>query len=110
MPAYAYTVRCSIMDAEIAQRWLTWMQQEHLADVCDAGAVSAEVTRLEELGEDQPGVVYEVRYHFATGEDLDVYLAKHAPALRDEGLSRFPLSLGLTYGRTWGPVLAKHPA
>ena len=110
MPAYAYTVRCSILDAQVAERWLAWLRDEHLAEVCEAGALSAEVLRLEELGEDEPGMVFEVRYRFASGEDLDQYLEAHAPRLRTEGLARFPLELGLAYTRCWGPVLMEHAA
>ena len=107
--AYVYTVRCTLADEALAQRWLRWLREEHLARVCAAGARSAEVIRLEELGEDQPGVVYEVRYRFASGEDLDQYLAAAAPRLREEGLARFPLELGLRYQRSWGPVVGVWP-
>ncbi|MCK6508065.1 DUF4286 family protein [Myxococcota bacterium] len=109
MSDYIYTVRCTLLDEDVARRWLRWLQQEHLAQVCAAGALSAEVIRLEEPGEDQPGVDYEVRYRFASGEALDLYLELHAPRLREEGLARFPLELGLRYRRSWGPVVGRWP-
>ena len=99
----AYTVRCDFTDAAVAAEWHQWLVDEHLADLLDAGAVQAEVVTLDEPA---PGaaVTMESRYRFADRAGMDHYLSEHAPRLRDEGLSRFPLSLGLSYSRTIGVV------
>ncbi len=74
------------------------MLDEHLADVCAAGAQSAELI--------VDGLRCETRYTFADRAAFDAYERDHAPRLRDEGLQRFPLSLGLTYSRTTGKRVA----
>lgn len=100
---FAYTVRCTFDDAEIAERWVQWLAQEHLADVCAAGAVDAEVVQLDSSGESGT-VICEARYHFTDRSAFETYERDHAPRLREEGLSKFPLSLGLRYERSTGEV------
>ncbi len=98
---FAYTVRCEFDDAAVAQRWLDWMEREHLADVCAAGARRAEAIRF-----DGPPTCCEARYLFDSREAYDAYVRDHAPRLRAEGLKRFPIELGLRYTRTMGEVVA----
>ena len=100
-----YTVGCTFESAVIGDAWLGWLQREHLAEVCAAGALSAEVVKL--IG---PEVRYQVHYRFASWEDFHAYEADHAPRLRAAGLERFPLALGLRYERTVGDVMARYPA
>ena len=97
----AYTVRCSFTEGDVADAWATWLREAHLADVCDAGASHAILVRL-----DGEPVTYEARYTFPDRATFDAYVRDHAPRLRDEGLSRFPLARGLTYSRTVGEVEA----
>jgi len=93
-----YDVRCTFTDParaeEVGRSWVAWLHEEHLQDVMDAGASSARVVRVR-----APGVVYESRYTFPSSEAFAAYEQTHAPRLRQEGLSRFPLDLGLVYAR-----------
>ena len=43
----AYTVRCTFEQPDVAGEWLAWLYREHVQEVCDAGAVDAEVIRLD---------------------------------------------------------------
>ena len=99
---YSYTVRCKFESPDrldVAQRWLEWLKSEHIRDVITAGADGAEIFRMDgSVGE----VIYEIRYRFANRVAFENYEANHAPRLREEGLSRFPLELGLSYERTTG--------
>lgn len=90
-----YGVRCTFADPEVADRWATWIVERHLADVCAAGAMHAELVRF-----DGAPVVMEARYRFDTREAYERYLANDAPRLRAEGLALFPLELGLSYERS----------
>lgn len=99
---FAYTVACTFDDAGVAEEWVAWLRDEHLADVCAAGALDAEVVRLD----GEPPTV-EVRYHFADRAAFGRYEAEHAPRLRAEGLARFPLERGLHYRRSTGEVVAE---
>lgn len=96
----SYTVRCSFDDQDVANEWLGWLRDKHIRDVLEAGAVSAQIVAM-----DDPVLTYEIRYCFASRSVFDTYIADHAPRLRDEGLDRFPLELGLTYSRSVGLIV-----
>lgn len=104
MSTISYTVTCTISDRQVADRWLAWLADGHLEDVCRAGASSAQVFRMDvEKGSAESR--YEVRYIFASREAFESYERDHAPRLREEGLSLFPLHLGLAYQRTVGETV-----
>jgi hypothetical protein len=96
-----YTVICEFDDDSTATEWATWLRDEHLADVCAAGAISATLVRLEASAR-----IYEARYIFPSREDFGRYERDHAPRLREEGLRLFPLRRGLRYRRTLAEVIA----
>ena len=96
---FAYTVRCAFTSEAVADEWMAWLDEEHLREVCDAGALDAEVVRLD--GPER-GTTIEVRYHFADRAAFERYEREDAPRLREKGLKRFPLELGLRYTRTTG--------
>lgn len=103
---FSYTVACTFDEAAVAEEWIAWLRDEHLRDVCDAGALDAEVTRCDSaIG---AGTRCEVRYHFESRGDFDRYVRDHAPRLRAEGLKRFPPERGLSYERATGEVVAHH--
>ncbi len=97
-----YVVRCTFSaGAEpVADRWLSWLRERHLAEVLAAGALSAEVLRMQETP-----TTYEIHYRFAHEKDFERYEQLEAPKLRAEGLARFPLALGLQYERRVGQRL-----
>lgn len=96
---FRYTVSCAFTDATVADRWLAWLVEGHLADVVEAGALGAEVVRL-----DGEPLTLEAHYLFADRAAFTAYEAEHADRLRSEGLALFPLSLGLSYTRRTGEV------
>ena len=98
---FSYTVRCTFTDAEVVGRWMNWLRDKHIQDVIDAGAVGAEVFKMNNTE------TYELRYQFASQADFEKYELEHAPGLREEGLAEFPLELGLEYARTTGESLLK---
>lgn len=104
MPEIAYTVACEFTDPDVARRWLGWLRDGHLRDVCDSGAQAARAVWL-----DGEPVTIEVRYRFASRAAFELYERDHAPRLRAEGLALFPLDLGLTYRRSVGEVRSVWP-
>ena len=96
----AYTVSCAFTDPAVAERWLGWLREGHLADVLAAGAESADAVRL-----DGEPVTCQARYTFSSRAAFDAYERDHAPRLREEGLILFPLDLGLTYSRSIGEIV-----
>jgi hypothetical protein len=98
----AYTVTCEFDDEKARATWMRWLVLEHIAEVCAAGAVDAEVIQL-----DGAPPACEARYHFATREDFDVYVKLHAPRLRAKGLERAPKDSAVRFRRTLGEVVKK---
>ncbi|MCZ6835653.1 MAG: DUF4286 family protein [Planctomycetota bacterium] len=97
----AYTVACTFQNEALAEEWIQWLLDEHLAEVIDAGAMDASVVKL-----DGNTPRCEVHYHFESREAFNAYEREHAPRLRDAGLAKFPLKRGLSYIRSVGEVVA----
>ena len=94
---FSYTVSCRFTNPSVASRWLQWLKAEHIQDVIDAGAQSAEVFEMMD-----GDLEYQIRYQFESQEAFEKYNSEKAPGLREDGLEKFPLSLGLEYQRTTG--------
>jgi len=99
MNALAYTVAASFDDPSVADEWLAWLRDGHIAEVLAAGARSAQIVRID--GEQSS---LEVRYEFASREDFAAYERDHAPRLRADGLRVFPPQRGITYRRSTGVI------
>ena len=99
---FSYTVRCEFRDPAVADEWVNWLNDGHLAEVCAAGAIDAEVVRFE----GKP-CICEARYHFESPETFAEYEDGEAPRLREVGLAQFPKERGLKYTRLTGEVVAR---
>jgi hypothetical protein len=97
----AYTVRCEFEDSAVAEAWERWLSEEHARDMCAAGALAADILRL-----DGSPVVLECRYRFASREAFAAYERDHAPRLRAEGAARIPSRGGVVLTRSLGVVVA----
>jgi hypothetical protein len=99
-----YTVGATFTNAAVADEWLRWLAEGHLAAVLAGGALDVEVVEL-----DAPERSLEVRYHFPSREAFAAYERDHGPRLGAEGLQRFPAERGITYRRSVGKVVASLP-
>jgi len=111
MLMFTYTLSVTFEDAHTGAQWLSWMRDEHLAEVCAAGALDAEVIAADATtAASSPGHPrYEVRYHFSSREAFARYERDHAPRLRAAGLKRFAPERGVKYERWTGEVALSHP-
>jgi hypothetical protein len=100
MARLCYTVAATFADAELADAWLRWLRDGHIAEVLAGGAADAEIVRM-----DGTPHSYEVRYHFPSREVFQRYEQEHAPRLRTDGLRLFPPERGVIYRRSIGEVL-----
>jgi len=100
----AYTVTAMFPDRATADEYIAWLEDGHIDAVIAGGAHSAMIVRLETTDPDEPPRV-EVRYIFSTRELFDRYIEHFAPALRAEGLRRFPPSRGITFQRSIGTIV-----
>lgn len=99
---FAYTGRCELATEALAEQWIAWMRESHLADVVAAGATGATLVRL-----DGTPSVCEARYLFDSRAAFERYERDQAPRLRTEGLAAFPLERGLRHTRTTGERVAR---
>ena len=100
MIRYSVACRFSSVDPDLPGKWINWLKNGHIAQVIACGGRSAEIIEL-----DDSVPHFEIRYSFNSREELDAYLANHAPRLRAEGLDQFPIDLGLEFKRTVGKVV-----
>ena len=106
MSEISYTVRCSFSEncaPAVTQAWLDWLENGHIQDVINGGAVSGEIIEMNVL-ESTLGCQrqFEIRYRFPDRTAFETYERESATGLREEGLAKFPLSSGLSYERSVG--------
>lgn len=105
---FSYIVIAVFDSRTVADEWVAWLRDEHLAEVCAAGALDAEVIRCDAAtGGQSDKTRCEVRYHFPSRQAFDEYARNHAPRLRAEGLKRFPPERGIAYERATGEIVAR---
>ena len=106
MKGYTEDVRIAFRERAPMEGFLVWLRDRHLADVCAAGALDAELVRL-----DGEGFVLEARYRFASREEFGRYERDEAPRLRAEGLAEIA-RLGLSadqvsFARATGEIVPR---
>jgi hypothetical protein len=97
----AYTVIARFPDEATRDEYVEWLRGGHVAQVIKGGATSASIVTLDRPAAADP-VEIEVRYLFPSRGVFDAYVEHHAPALRSEGLAKFPPERGVTFRRTIG--------
>jgi hypothetical protein len=102
MAAILYSVIATLPDEPTRSEYIAWLNDGHLDQVVKGGARSAMIVRV--LEPPTPPRV-ETRYVFDTRDLFDRYLRESAPALRQDGLQRFPPSRGITMERRLGEIL-----
>ena len=77
------------VDKSIEQEWLLWMKEVHIPDVMNTRMFVAYKFYKVLTKEDDASVSYAIQYSAKTLDDVDHYLEKFAPALRDEVKNKF---------------------
>lgn len=86
MIIYNITIK---VEPGIAEQWLIWMKEEHIAEMMNTGLFSDyRMSKLMEQDE-ADGVTFIVQYHTDSIENYQSYLSEHAPRMRQKGLSKF---------------------
>jgi len=86
----SYEVTIHLEDPSLASALETYVRDKHLAEVFASGCF------LDAHFEQSAPDVYRTRYAVASQEDLDRYLAEHAPRLRADFQQHFPAGLRIT--------------
>ncbi len=103
MNCLCYMVTATLPDERTADEYVGWLESGHIQQVIDAGAQSGAIVRLDPDATGKPRVMSQ--YAFATRQAFDLYCERHAPALRADGLAKFPPSRGIRFERRVGLIV-----
>jgi len=79
-----YNVTCNV-GADIAQSWITWMQEEHLPEVLATGLfIEHTFSKLLTEAEGNEGHNYCIQYKLQSMEDYQQYIQKFGPTLKQK--------------------------
>ncbi len=106
VPKILYTVRTTLPTVQLRGRYLSWLVPDHVLAVKTGGAEDVRVVLPDRASDTAPAVV-EVQYVFSSRTTFDTYVRDHAPALRADGLRRFPPETGITYERQVAEIAAE---
>lgn len=98
----AYSVIATLPDRATADEYVTWLRDGHIQQVIAGGALRGDIVRITDPA--TPAQI-ESRYVFANRQAFDRYTQTTAPALRADGLRRFPPERGVTFQRRLGEVV-----
>jgi hypothetical protein len=102
MSAIAYTVIATFPDRQTADEYIAWLEDGHVDQVIEHGAHTAMIVRVSDPA---TPIQVECRYIFSTRQAFDRYVSEYAPALRAEGLERFPPQRQVRFERRVGEVI-----
>lgn len=103
MTSICYMVVATLPDGDTAAEYVAWLQEGHVDQVVMAGAQSGMIVRLESTAEGKPRVM--TQYVFPSSHAFHEYVARHAPALRAEGLKKFGPERGVQMERMLGEIV-----
>lgn len=99
-----YVVTVTLPEAAMAERFLDWLRNGHIAEVMASGALSAEILRVDGVPNR-----FEIVYRFATRSAFERYERDSAPRLRAEGRALFPVESGVIYQRSVSELVESFP-
>jgi hypothetical protein len=107
MARVLYAVTATLPDRATLEEYVAWLEDGHVDHVIKGGAHSAMIVRLDPQARGGGAGPFrvETQYVFATRELFEQYEARHAPALRADGLKRFPPARGVTMERRIGEIV-----
>ena len=86
MTIYNVTVK---VDASIANDWLTWLKEEHIADVIGTNCFTkATIMRLLEVDESE-GPTFAIQYFAESKALYNEYISNHAAVMRQKSFDKW---------------------
>lgn len=84
---FIYNVTVNIAD-DVHQTWLTWMKEEHIAEVMKTGCF-LDSRILKVLYVEDEGHTYSIQYRFLEMSDVENYQKNYAPELQEKHSKKF---------------------
>lgn len=79
----------SKVHTSIAEGWVRWQMEEHIPEIMSTGLFTEyKFLRLLQQ-DDSDGPTYVVQYLTTSKENVDQYIEKYAPALRDKAILKW---------------------
>ncbi len=103
-----YVVTAMLPDEALAEAYLAWLTDGHVAEVVAAGAERGDVVRLDVPQTCDSGsstVRIQTCYVFPSRETFETYCRDHAPRLQAEGRARFGRARGVRFTREVGVLV-----
>ena len=86
MIVYNVTIK---VDLSIANEWLTWLQEEHVAEVLETGCFTdAKIMKLLEV-DDSDGPTFAIQYFAENRSRYDLYIEKFAGLMRQKSFDKW---------------------
>ena len=77
-----------VIDEDISEEWLNWMQKKHIPDVMATGKfIDGKLSRI--LAEEEGGKSYSVQFLCPDMETYEAYQKEDAPVLQKEHADRY---------------------
>ncbi len=77
------------VDSAIQEEWLTWIKDEHIADILNTGCFTkVNILRLLET-DDTEGPTYAIQYHGESKALYNQYIEKHAALVRQKSIDKW---------------------
>ncbi len=84
-----YNVTVTI-DPQIEAEWVEWMKNVHIPEVMNTGCFEEhKFLRLVTERPDVDGNTYAIQYFATDGKQIDIYMEKHAPGLRQSHAEKY---------------------
>ena len=77
------------VDKSIEQEWLLWMKEVHIPDVMRTQMFVGHKMYRVLTSKDESTISYAIQYSAISLNEVELYLEKYAPALREEGQKKF---------------------
>jgi hypothetical protein len=85
---FLYNVTVGV-DRVVEAEWIQWMKAEHIPNVMKTGLFTDHKMYKVHTGEDEPSASYAIQYFSPTLDQVQLYLDKFAPILREEANQKF---------------------
>jgi hypothetical protein len=85
---FLYNVTVGV-DRSIEAEWIQWMKTEHIPNVMKTGLFVENKMYRVHTADEEPAVSYAVQYFATTLDQVQQYLEKFAPHLREESQEKF---------------------
>jgi hypothetical protein len=77
------------VEHSIAEAWLNWLRQEHIADLIGTGCFTHAVILHLSESDDEEGITYAVQYYAPDKASYNKYIEQHAEGMRKKTMDKW---------------------